>query len=46
MAVRKWLAVVACHGSFTAMTQDTAALYSALISRDPRFDGVFYVGVT
>jgi AraC family transcriptional regulator, regulatory protein of adaptative response / DNA-3-methyladenine glycosylase II len=28
------------------MTQDTAALYSALASRDPRFDGVFYVGVT
>jgi AraC family transcriptional regulator of adaptative response / DNA-3-methyladenine glycosylase II len=29
-----------------AMTQDTAALYSAYASRDPRFDGVFYVGVT
>ena len=28
------------------MTQDTAALYSALSSRDPRFDGVFYIGVT
>src|ERR687896_825230 len=28
------------------MTQDTAALYSAFASRDPRFDGVFYVGVT
>jgi AraC family transcriptional regulator of adaptative response / DNA-3-methyladenine glycosylase II len=28
------------------MTQDHAALYSALRSRDPRFDGVFYVGVT
>lgn len=28
------------------MTHDTAALYSALVSRDPRFDGVFYVGVT
>src|SRR5919107_4055453 len=28
------------------MTQDTAALYSALVARDPRFDGVFYVGVT
>ena len=28
------------------MTQDTAALYSALSARDPRFDGVFYVGVT
>ena len=28
------------------MTHDRAALYSALTSRDPRFDGVFYVGVT
>ena len=28
------------------MTQDPAALYSALASRDSRFDGVFYVGVT
>src|ERR687896_1419874 len=28
------------------MTQDHSALYSAVVSRDPRFDGVFYVGVT
>jgi AraC family transcriptional regulator of adaptative response / DNA-3-methyladenine glycosylase II len=28
------------------MTQDPAALYSAFLSHDPRFDGVFYVGVT
>jgi AraC family transcriptional regulator, regulatory protein of adaptative response / DNA-3-methyladenine glycosylase II len=28
------------------MIPDTASLYSALASRDPRFDGVFYVGVT
>jgi AraC family transcriptional regulator of adaptative response / DNA-3-methyladenine glycosylase II len=28
------------------MTQDTPALYSALVARDSRFDGVFYVGVT
>src|SRR4051812_17251848 len=28
------------------MNQDHAALYSALRSRDPRFDGVFFVGVT
>jgi AraC family transcriptional regulator of adaptative response / DNA-3-methyladenine glycosylase II len=28
------------------MTQNTAALYNAYASRDPRFDGVFYVGVT
>lgn len=29
-----------------AMTRDTAALYNAYASRDPRFDGVFYIGVT
>lgn len=28
------------------MTQDRISLYSALSARDPRFDGVFYVGVT
>src|SRR5688572_11470424 len=28
------------------MTHDFSALYSAFASRDPRFDGVFYVGVT
>lgn len=28
------------------MTPDRAALYSAYVSRDPRFDGVFFVGVT
>ncbi|HSU96059.1 MAG TPA: Ada metal-binding domain-containing protein, partial [Gemmatimonadaceae bacterium] len=28
------------------MTTDPVALYNALASRDPRFDGVFYVGVT
>lgn len=28
------------------MTQNDAALYSAFVSRDPRFDGVFFVGVT
>jgi AraC family transcriptional regulator, regulatory protein of adaptative response / DNA-3-methyladenine glycosylase II len=28
------------------MTHDASALYSAFTSRDPRFDGVFYVGVT
>jgi AraC family transcriptional regulator of adaptative response / DNA-3-methyladenine glycosylase II len=28
------------------MTQDTVVLYNALLSRDPRFDGVFFVGVT
>ncbi len=28
------------------MTDDHAALHNALSARDPRFDGVFYVGVT
>lgn len=28
------------------MTQDSVALYNALTARDPRFDGVFFVGVT
>lgn len=28
------------------MTHDSSALYSAFASRDARFDGVFYVGVT
>jgi AraC family transcriptional regulator of adaptative response / DNA-3-methyladenine glycosylase II len=28
------------------MTYDDAALYAALSARDPRFDGVFFVGVT
>ncbi|MHB1328229.1 MAG: Ada metal-binding domain-containing protein, partial [Gemmatimonadales bacterium] len=28
------------------MTRDPTALYTALQARDPRFDGVFYVGVT
>ena len=29
-----------------SMNQDTRRLYSALTARDPRFDGVFFVGVT
>jgi AraC family transcriptional regulator of adaptative response / DNA-3-methyladenine glycosylase II len=28
------------------MPQDTAALYRAYAARDPRFDGVFFIGVT
>ncbi|MEW5918803.1 MAG: AlkA N-terminal domain-containing protein, partial [Gemmatimonadota bacterium] len=28
------------------MVSDTTALYNALVARDARFDGVFYVGVT
>ena len=28
------------------MTGDSAALYNAYASRDPRFDGVFFIGVT
>ena len=31
---------------FRAMPLDTAGYYRALAARDPRFDGVFYVGVT
>lgn len=31
---------------YGSMEQDHAAYYTALASRDPRFDGVFYVGVT
>jgi AraC family transcriptional regulator of adaptative response / DNA-3-methyladenine glycosylase II len=35
---------VTCYN--TGMTQDNATFYSAYASRDPRFDGVFYIGVT
>lgn len=28
------------------MTQQLSGFYNAIVSRDPRFDGVFYVGVT
>jgi len=28
------------------MTEDNTALYAAYAARDPRFDGVFYIGVT
>src|SRR5687767_1609988 len=34
------------RATFPGMTHDSAALYSAFASRDSRFDGVFYVGVT
>ena len=34
------------RATFLTMTHDTPALYNALRSRDPRFDGVFFVGVT
>ena len=35
------------HGDeSTGMPPENAALYSALTARDPRFDGVFFVGVT
>lgn len=44
--VRKWLEALSLGRYIAGMTQDTAALYSAYASRDPRFDGVFYVGVT
>jgi AraC family transcriptional regulator, regulatory protein of adaptative response / DNA-3-methyladenine glycosylase II len=36
--------VVMCYVS--TMTPDIGALYNAYASRDPRFDGVFYIGVT
>ena len=29
-----------------AMTSDRKTLYKALTARDPRFDGIFFVGVT
>jgi AraC family transcriptional regulator of adaptative response / DNA-3-methyladenine glycosylase II len=46
MDVRKWLMYRGQGFYIARMTQDTTALYSALSSRDPRFDGVFYIGVT
>lgn len=33
-------------GYVAGMIQDAATLYAAYTSRDPRFDGVFYIGVT
>lgn len=33
-------------GYIAAMLDDADALYHALVSRDPRFDGLFFVGVT
>jgi AraC family transcriptional regulator of adaptative response / DNA-3-methyladenine glycosylase II len=32
--------------NLSAMTQDGTVLYKALTARDPRFDGIFFVGVT
>src|SRR5262249_62296245 len=31
---------------WSMMTKDPRARYKALLARDPRFDGVFFVGVT
>lgn len=44
--VRKWLVNSRRWGYTERMTDDHAALYNALSARDPRFDGVFFVGVT
>ncbi len=44
--VRKWRDFGRAGGYVPGMTNDSAALYSAFTSRDPRFDGVFFVGVT
>src|ERR1700722_14345825 len=44
--VRKWLSR-ACQPHYTSrMTHDRKSLYSALSAHDPRFDGIFFVGVT
>jgi AraC family transcriptional regulator of adaptative response / DNA-3-methyladenine glycosylase II len=32
--------------NMSMMTEDTAGFYKALLARDPRFDGIFFVGVT
>lgn len=44
--VRKWLVSTIYRAILSQMPPDSAALYNAFVSRDPRFDGVFYIGVT
>src|SRR5690606_14218432 len=44
--VRKWPESCSVMGYTGAMTQDITALYHAFSARDPRFDGVIYMGVT
>src|SRR5690606_21630152 len=43
---RKWRANPHPTGRFRHMIGDTAALYEAFAANDPRFDRVFYMGVT
>src|SRR6185312_1367076 len=44
--VRKWLAYTQEHMIAYSMFTNHASCYRALASRDRRFDGVFFVGVT
>ena len=44
--VRKWLAQVASTGQYAGMKLDPESCYQALVSRDARFDGLMYVGVS
>ncbi len=44
--VRKWLLLICPSGYNESMKEEKNAFYSAFVSRDPRFDGVFFVGVT
>ena len=44
--VRKWLVSGRRHPYIPAMDMQRQALYKALVARDPRFDGIFFVGVT
>lgn len=44
--VRKWLVRLRWAAYIGRMNTERKALYKALTARDPRFDGVFFVGVT
>jgi AraC family transcriptional regulator of adaptative response / DNA-3-methyladenine glycosylase II len=46
LRVRKRLVVARAEAYLAGVTQDQGALYSAYAARDPRFDGVFFIGVT
>jgi AraC family transcriptional regulator of adaptative response / DNA-3-methyladenine glycosylase II len=45
-AVRKWRASLSAAVYLDRVKQVAKSLYKALIARDPRFDGLFFVGVT
>src|SRR4051812_13170981 len=45
-AVRKWLDSFGWPPYGGLMDHDNGRLYNALTARDPRFDGIFFVGVT